>query len=172
MDDIGVMDTQTDPYWKLRPEGPTPDDELCSCTDSPPIVLQEHLSSVPLACLKCNGEVPPERIGFSEELAEKIAFWRDLHYALKTLWLDSGEYEAWAKARLEDPAGSLAVRGLEIVAELNAFRRTYYSWFEDQSVEDYEPMSPCPRCGGELVPRFKRRVCEECSIAGWSEWRP
>lgn len=52
-----------DPYRKLRPETATPEDELCKCADRPPIVLQGHLSSNPIACLRCNGEVPPERIG-------------------------------------------------------------------------------------------------------------
>jgi hypothetical protein len=153
-----------DPYWKLRPEPATPEDEICACTDSPPIVVQDHLSSLPLACLRCNGEVPPERIGFSEELAEKLAFCRNVHNALKMLWLDSGEYEDWARARLEDPQGSVSLNGLEIVAELNKHRRTYYWWFQDNTLDDFEPLSACPRCSGELVEHFGRRVCQECSI--------
>ena len=155
---------ESDPYWKLRPWPATPDDELCACADQPPIVLQDHLSSNPLACLKCNGEVPPERIGFTAELAEGLAFWRHLHAALYYLWLDSGEYEAWARARLEDPAGAIHLRGLELVAELNKYRRTYYWWFQDASADDFVPTTKCPRCSADLVERFARLACETCSI--------
>jgi hypothetical protein len=114
------MPDESDPYWKLRPEWATPEDEICQCVDQPPIVLQEHLSSLPLACLKCNGEVPPERLGFDAKLAERIAFWRNLHRALYTLWLDSGDYEDWGRAQLEDPEGQVNRSGIEIVKELNA----------------------------------------------------
>jgi hypothetical protein len=85
---------ELDPYWKLRPTRATPDDELCKCANQPPIVLQGPFSSNPIACLKCNGEVPPERIGFSADLAERIAFWKNVHEALYTLWLDSSDYES------------------------------------------------------------------------------
>jgi hypothetical protein len=89
---------ELDPYWKLRRPSATPEAELCKCADRPPIVLQDHLSPNPIVCLRCNGEVPPERIGFSAELAEHVAFWKNLHDALFTLWLDSSDYESWARA--------------------------------------------------------------------------
>ena len=89
---------ELDPYWKLRPPSATPEAELCKCADRPPIVLQDHLSPNPIVCLGCNGEIPPERIGFSAELAERVAFWRNLHDALFMLWLDSSDYESWRGA--------------------------------------------------------------------------
>ncbi len=73
------MSDSTDPYWKLKSPPPTPDDELCSCAGSPPIMLQAHLSPNPVSCIACNLEVAPERIGFSESLAEKLAFWQSFH---------------------------------------------------------------------------------------------
>jgi hypothetical protein len=160
----------SDPYWKLRPPAPTPEDEICHCVDKPPIALQDHLSSIPLACLRCNGEVPPERLGFDEDLAERIAFWRDLHRALYRLWLDSGEHENWARDRLLDPEGRVNRRGLEIVQALSAHRRTYYWWFEDVSYETCALLDnpdrhwTCPRCSGELMERTGCLVCEGCSI--------
>ena len=114
-----------DPYWKLRHESETPSDEVCTCGEVTPIALQEHLSPVPLARLRCNGEVPPERIGFTAPLAERIASWRNVSRALTTLWLDSGAYEAWAREQLENPRGQVNVSGLELTGELNAYRRTY-----------------------------------------------
>lgn len=153
-----------EPYWKLRPPSATPGDELCTCADRPPIVLQSHLSPNPVACLRCNGEVPPERVGFSGELAERVASWRNLHDALFALWLDSAEYESWACARLEDPNGRVTVRGLEVVRELNGCHRTYYWWFQNASADDFVPTSQCPRCSAALVASFDRLVCEACSI--------
>src|ERR1700740_1318256 len=98
-----VMFGGDDPYWKLRPRQNVPAD-LCECTDSPAIIVQDHLSSMPLACLRCNGEVPADRIGFSEELAEKLADWRSVYHALTMLWLDSGQYSEWARVQLERTA--------------------------------------------------------------------
>jgi hypothetical protein len=155
---------ELDPYWKLRPPSATPEAEFCKCADRPPIVLQDHLSPNPIVCLGCNGEIPPERIGFSAELAERVAFWRNLHDALFILWLDSSDYESWARARLEDPKGRVNVQGLEVVQELNSHRRTYYWWFQNTPADDFIPSSQCPRCSASLVERFGRLVCEACSI--------
>jgi hypothetical protein len=80
------------------------------------------------------------------------------------LWLDSGEYEVWALARLEDPGGQVTVRGLELVQELNKYRRAYYWWFEDNTVAGFVPLSRCPRCAANLVARLGSSVCEACSI--------
>ena len=156
---------ELDPYWKLRPKSATPDEELCDCVDRPPIVLQCHFSSNPIVCLRCNGEVRPERIGFSAGLAERIAFWKNVHDALYTLWLDSSDYESWAIAQLEDPNGQVNVEGLEVVRDLNKHRRTYYWWFQQIPLDDFVPLVQCPRCSANLVERFDRHVCEACSIA-------
>jgi hypothetical protein len=164
--DVAVTN-ESDLYWKLRPEPATPDDEICSCGDQAPIVLQDHLSENPIVCLRCNGEVPPERIGFTAELADGLAYWRHLHAALYALWLDSDEYEDWARARLEDPAGQVNVNGLDLVRELNNYRRTYYWWFQDASADDFVPLLKCPRCSADLVEKFGRfnyLACEACSI--------
>jgi hypothetical protein len=164
---------ERDLYESLRPESPTPDDELCKCTDCPPIVLQEHLSSNPLACLRCNLELSPERMGFTTELAGHIAYWRNLHRALYTLWLDSADYEAWAITQLEDPVGRVNVHGLELVEDLNKYHRTYYRWFQDQSVDEFVSLTRCPRCSAELVESLgsfgPSKVCDKCSIAVWKD---
>ena len=153
-----------DPYWKLRPPPPTPDDELCSCSDSPPIMLQAHLASNPLSCIACNLEVPPERIGFSNAFAEKLAFWQSFHDCFYLLWLDSGEFESWAKAQLEDPRSPVNKRGLALVSDLNRLHRAYYSWFEDSGSEDFQSLSGCPACHNELSEQHNLCTCEKCSI--------
>jgi len=101
-------------------------------------MLQAHLSSNPLSCLACGREVPPERIGFSEAFAEKLAFWQSFHNCFYLLWLDSGEFESWAKAQLEDPGSPVNKRGRELVSELSARRTAFYWWFQDTGAEDFE----------------------------------
>ena len=157
------MTEDHDPYW-IRPLPPTPEEELCSCPEAPPIVLQAHLSSNPVSCLACNLEVPPERVGFSETLAEKLAFWQSFHDCFYLLWLDSGEFESWARAQLDDPASPVNKRGLELVSELNALHPAYYWWFQDNGAEDFQPLSQCPACQSDLAEQHGRLVCEQCSI--------
>ncbi len=158
------MHDEFDPYWKLRPASPTPDDELCACADSPPIMLQAHLSANPISCIACNLEVPPERVGFSEDIAEELAFWQRFHDCFYFLWLDSGEFEPWAKAQLGNPTSAVNKRGLELVVKLNAIRPAYYWWFQDSGSVDFQPLLECPICQTKLVPNHGRQVCKACSI--------
>ncbi len=158
------MAQNEDPYWRLRPPPPTPSDDICSCSGSPPIMLQAHLSSNPISCITCNLEVPPERIGFSEPLCEWLAYWQQFHDCFFLLWLDSGEFESWAKAQLEDPESPVNKQGLELVSDLNSLRRAYYWLFQDTDVKDFQPLSRCPVCQGELSEQHGRNTCEQCSI--------
>ncbi len=84
--------------------------------------------------------------------------------ALSALWLDSGEYEGWARRQLENPSGEANANGIEIVTELNKIRRTYYSWFQDNSAADFAPRGDCPRCGKKLGNVEGKSVCEQCNI--------
>jgi hypothetical protein len=153
-----------DKYWKLKPSPPPAEDELCSCVGDPAIALQPHLSSNPLACIRCNLEVSPERIGFAEALAEEIRFWQDFHDCFYHLWLDSGEFESWARAQLENPASPVNTRGMEVARKLNQYRRTYYWWFQASGAADFVPHKRCPVCGGSFQERDELRICEECSV--------
>jgi hypothetical protein len=167
------MPTDNNQYWKLRPPPPTSDDETCACTSVTPVVLQPHLSPNPISCARCNLEVPPERIGFDERVADALASWRDFHDSFYFLWLDSGEFEEWAKGHLCDPLSAVNTRGLDLVAQVNLFRRCYLWWFQDEEDADWKPAKECPRCAGILQIRFTRErphggalaVCETCSIA-------
>jgi hypothetical protein len=131
------------------------------------------MSPNPIACARCNGEVPPERIGFEEGLAKAIAYWRQLHDCFYYLWLDSGEFEDWAKERLSDSTCKVNALGVELASEVSEVRRCYLSWFQDQSADEWAPATACPRCAGPLGIRFEGErpqggsllVCEKCSIA-------
>ena len=78
------------------------------------------------------------------------------------IWLDSGEYEAWAAALLADAQGQVNRRGRGIVARLNAIVPAYYWWFEDADL----PLTVCPVCWGPLAEYEGRnfRVCAACRI--------
>jgi|SRR5688572_9711697 len=167
------MQTQKDPYGRLRYPPPTPENELCACSSVTPVVLQPHLTTNPLSCARCNLEVPPERIGFGETLADALAYWRDFHNSFYFLWLDSGEFEEWAKTHLVDPFSVVNSRGLELASAISRFRRCYLWWFQDEGADDWVQPTMCPRCAGTLDVKFKGErpqrgsllVCEQCSVA-------
>ena len=147
--------------------------EICGCGADVAVVLQSHLSSNPLACARCNLEVPPERIGLDRDLVEAIARWRQFHDCFYFLWLDSGEFETWAAGQLSDPSSAVNVRGLELVRRLTSRRRCYLWWFQDEGSDDWVPATHCPRCSGLLAVRFSGErpqggslhVCEDCLVA-------
>ena len=154
-----------DPYLRLRPPRGTPPDEICGCSTEEALVLQGRLDPNPLACIRCNGEVPPERVPLPADLVDEIASWRNLHDALFQLWLDSGEYETWAIAELSTPGKPVQTRGLALVAKLHAIRPTYFRWFSDQSTDPPTILSRCPQCSGEFTHLVRGRACTLCRVA-------
>jgi len=161
--DVMPGSNMKDPYFKLRPGIPTPDDELCKCEEVSELYLAYKLGNNPVHCLRCNGEVLPEKLAFEERLAEAIASWNSVYGSLYQLWLDSGEYEEWARDRLLDPKGEVNSRGMEIVKELSALFRTYYLWFDEAGEAT---QTTCPICDRELVRKEGSRflACESCLL--------
>jgi len=161
-----VVDEEVDPYWRLRPVDPTPDDDVCRCPPGTAVMLRDTLTDNPLWCVVCNGEVPPERLGFDARFAEDMASWLSVYDSLYRLWLDSGEYEAWAAARLSDAHGQVNQTGRAIVARLNDITPAYYWWFVNTEAADAEPPVACPVCSGPLGEYAGRdfRVCAVCRI--------
>jgi len=64
-------------------------------------------------------EVDPERINVSVKETEAIAKWFSSASALYMLWLNSGEYEEYAKARLLNPNGQINKEGRKIAKDLS-----------------------------------------------------
>lgn len=160
------MNTPNDPYWQLRPPEPTPSGEICGCPGRPPVVLSHRLGENPVHCFECNLEVPPERLGFGEDVAQELSYWNYLDGAMYRLWLDSEEYESWAVERLTDPHGRVNLLAKSAIGALNEYVRAYHSWFMDIDTQ----LSHCPRCRQTLEAKPTRvhptrKVCEPCSVA-------
>ena len=159
---------QGDHYAKLRPPPPTPAEELCACPDTPPIKLMYALSANPIHCMDCNREVAPEGLRLSASQVDAVAFWCWIHAAIDHLWLASSEYEQWAQKQLSDISSPVCRLGRQAQAELNATRRCYYWYFQDQTADNHAPLNNCPLCGlpltGYTAGIFLQRVCEACSI--------
>lgn len=159
------MTHNVDPWWKLRPAPPTPADELCACEGAPPIMLRSNLGPNPLACAACNLEVKPERVAVSAVIAESLAAWRSFHDCFYLLWLDSGEYEGWARDLLSQPTSPVNLRGLALRAEIDKTRRTYYWWFQGRGLDSAPFGCNCPICDQGLDDiGLVGRVCSECSV--------
>ena len=151
-----------DPYFKLRPELPTPEDELCRCAQVSQLYLAYKLGSNPVHCLRCNGEVLPGKLAFGKDLAEAIASWNSVYGSLYRLWLVSGEYEEWARDRLLDPKGEVNLHGMEVAKQLSSLAKTYYLWFNESNTRP----KACPICAGELTDKqgCKFFACERCLL--------
>lgn len=155
-----VARSAVDAYQKLRPWTAL---EACLCDTVHGLLLVDLLTDNPLHCRVCRGEVDPERLALSALETEAVAGWFSAASALHRLWLDSGEYEAYAKARLLDPSGQVNRRGLEIAKSLSARVETRLWLFRD--TEDGEP-THCPMCGEFLDTdvRWGRGQCPRCPI--------
>ncbi len=156
--------SQNDIYAALGPIDYTSED-MCSCGSVSSLVLQDCLISNPLYCGTCFGEVPPACIPLPEDLVRPIAQWRDIYRSLYFLWLDSGDYAAWASEQLSDIAGQIHSMGRNIADRLTKEGHPcYYRWFIPHP--ESSP-SNCPLCGQSLQeawPGRADRCCRPCRI--------
>ncbi len=150
----------SDPYTKLRPRGPTPPEDCCSCAPVKAVYLAHALTDNPVYCAECRGEVAPEKIGFDIETAEAIAEWNMVYGAIFALWLDSGPYESWAEHELRDRESAVNREGLRVRKALSAFLPCRYLWFWS----DTRP-SRCPVCEAEMKSaQSDHLLCASCNI--------
>ena len=123
----------------------------------------------PVYCLDCNGEVAPERLALSAELAEDLASWRSVHGAIEMLELHSGPYEAWSQEQLLDAASATNAEGLALARRVNELNRCYFWFFDAQSEDGWTPREACPVCGAALEPYergiFRQLLCERDTVA-------
>ena|SRR5437773_576266 len=149
-----------DAYDKLRPWKAI---EACECASVEGLILVNLLTNNPLHCDSCRKEVDPQRLNLTVEETESVARWFSAATALYRLWLDSGEYEAYAKARLLDPNGQVNRDGLKVARTLSARIPTRLWFFQD--TDDGEP-THCPICRDELDTnvRWGAGKCLRCGV--------
>ena len=147
-------------YDRLRPYT---DDGPCDCASIDQLLLVEILTANPVRCFSCKGYVDPQRIALTGKQVEAVASWERVFSALYNLWLDSGEYEAWAKQQLLRRDGRVNVLGMAARAALAQSRPTFYWWFHDS---DDAASTSCPWCDGEIIPAVRHGVsqCNSCWI--------
>jgi len=149
-----------DAYQRLRPWTAI---EACECVSVQSLLLVDLLTDNPLHCGFCRREVDPERLQLTAAETEQVANWFSTASALYRLWLDSGEYEGYAKARLLDPKGQVTVKGLEAANMISAKIPTKYWFFSD--ADDGTP-THCPICASKLDTNVKwgTGCCEPCRV--------
>lgn len=137
--------------------------EACECASVEGLLLVDLLTDNPLHCDRCRKEVDPARLKLTVEETESVARWFAAASTLYRLWLHSGEYEEYAKARLLDPEGQVNRDGLEVARTLSARVPTRLWFFYD--TDDGEP-THCPVCRGELDVDVKwgTGACQRCLI--------
>ena len=147
-------------YDRLRPNKEI---ERCKCDEITGLILVDILTDNPIHCLACKCEVDPEVLGLSVQMVDKIAAWLRVHSGLDSLWLDSGEYESWAREKLSDKTGQVNLDGMEITEELSKTYPTYFWWFNED--DKYEP-EVCPLCNEPLTKNFRHGngECLPCKI--------
>jgi hypothetical protein len=147
-------------YHKLRPYTEI---ESCECKQHESVLLVDLLTDNPIHCLECKREIHPELLNLSNEMVETIYTWKSLHNSLYLLWLDSGEYEFWAKEELLDKKSRVNILGLEVIQKLSATIPTYLWWFWDT---DDGNAQKCPVCDQALDTNTKygEGKCDKCQI--------
>lgn len=154
------MQQNDDPYWKLRPRGPTSPDDCCSCNEVRAVYLAHVLSDNPIQCASCRKEVAPERTKCDAETAEVVANWNTIFGSVYALWLDSGEYENWAEAELKSARSIVNTRGMNARRQLSRFVPTQYLWFWAEVRPTH-----CPVCTSEFrSTEGERVVCHLCEV--------
>ena len=103
-----------------------------------------------------------------EPEVEAVARWHSVNRSLHALWLDSGEYEGWARARLLDWSGQVNQDGMKVARMLSARLPTCVWLFRDSEgdFDKGEVVVDCPICGKPLEKNVKygSGKCLECHV--------
>lgn len=158
-------------YSALQPPKPTKKNEICKCKKRSALKLMgAFLFFNPIHCVDCNLEVKPASLKLNQKTIDEIANWSGLYGAIDQLWLDSAEYEEWAKTELTNMESRINKLGLSANRSMNKLHKCYYWYFQDESDENFLAFKKCPSCKGKLTDYndgiFKQRICERCLIIG------
>ncbi len=150
-------------YARLYPPPPPTLGEHCTCDTLTATYIPQALQYNPTQCLHCEGNVPPDRLELSKQLAHDLATWHTTYNALYQLWMDSGTYERWALQQLLDPKGEVNTEGMELARQLSQHVPCYFGWF----TEDKDQLSTaCPISSTHTLesPQEGYLLCKTCNI--------
>ena len=156
-------------YSKLRPPKATSKKEICSCKRRTALKLMGSILFFnPIHCVDCNLEIKPESLDLNQKVIDEIVYWSQLYGAIDELWLDSGNYEKWAKEELTNIKSSVNQLGLAANKSLNKLHKSYYFYFQDSSDKKHKPLEYCPNCNKKMNEisnnKFRQRYCNKCNI--------
>lgn len=146
-----------------------PQDEFCHCSNNPTMVIMSRYGENFLVCLSCNNYIVPEKIKIDVETTAKLQQWQRVYNSIDRLWLDSGDYEAWAISELSKPSSHIHQEGFEVQKMMQTYGKTYYWWFQNIGSTD-KPLSTCPKCTKLLEKKADKLVCEKCLLLMQGEW--
>jgi predicted nucleic acid-binding Zn ribbon protein len=155
---------------KLKSPDPTPENEICHCSNNQPIKLMSALGYNPFHCMICNLEVPLERLELALDVKtiDMVVSWRDIHDSLYRLWLDSNDYEEFASNQLTNINSRVNKLGREIQNKINNSIECYYWYFQDRNNEFYKPIENCPVCKREFTEFYgsniPQKICSHSMI--------
>jgi hypothetical protein len=156
-----VVMSDTTNYDKLKPFTAI---EYCECPQVTELLLVYMHVDNPIYCYQCKKDVNVERLELAQSEVDELASCFSTYGSLYALWMDSGEYEDWAKTKLLDRHGQVNKAGVAIAKSLSQKIPTYYWWFHD--ADDADPVN-CPNCDTALntdVPNGFGK-CERCCVA-------
>lgn len=137
--------------------------EYCGCNEIYSILLVYTLTDNPIHCYKCKGAIDPERLQLTDKDVEAIGSWHNVFSSLYLLWLDSGEYEGYAKQQLLNKDGQVNKQGMQVARMLSNRWPSYFWWFHDAT--EPEP-ARCPNCSGPIDNdnRHGHGKCNQCLV--------
>ena len=115
----------------------------------------------PLACVLCQA---PAQLKAPAQFEGRLQEWNGLFECIYRLWLDSGDYEAWAEGQLEDLASPINRQGRQLVSQLAEHFEVYY--YCRSMPERQVPNCPlCGKLGVRLVQgRLAQAACKSCLL--------
>jgi predicted nucleic acid-binding Zn ribbon protein len=111
----------------------------------------------------CKNEIDPEALKIDDGLVDDIASWYGVFKSLYSLWLNSGEYEPYAKDKLTDKRSQVNIEGMSVAKKLSVHYPSYYWLFTDT---DDNELSRCPNCAKTLDfdVKYGTGKCDDCNV--------
>jgi hypothetical protein len=139
----------------------------CRCAGTSPLRLMWALDPDVVWCIRCNAPVKRATHFFRPAAKNSLGRWKAEFESIYRLWLESGDYESWARRQLTSLAAPINRTGLKLVRANSKLdgRKLYY--YFDQFLDRPVRARKCPACGGALniVQGRSLGLCSRCLLA-------